>query len=446
MQQKKIAQAISALLLGAAIVVPAQSAHAGEQELLQRLEKLSAEIDAIKAELAAARKKADLAEQKQVEIATTLANAQLTAPVNSKSDTQPLIAKNSAPTTVMSSYGEIVYSRPSKESNQAQTDVARAVLGITHRFSDKTKMVGEFEWEHAIVSKDDSGEAEVEQLYVEHEINNTLRAKAGLFLIPMGFMNTAHEPTAYYGVHRNFVETAIIPTTWREAGFSLTGTYDNGLTWDAGISTGFDLSKWDAKEGEGAESPLRSIHQEGQLAKSKDLSMHAALNWRGVPGLLVGASVFSGKAGHATTDFVANDARVSLWDLHARYTPGAWDLSALYVRGTISNTEALNLTFVGQPTPVPSSFLGWYTQAAYTLWKNDDYSLTPFVRYEQFNTAKTISAVPQGLGWSPAETEKVWTLGASFKIGEGVVLKADWQKFKQDSNKDRLSLGVGYAF
>ena len=88
-------------------------------------------------------------------------------------------------------------------------------------------------------------------------------------------MNTNHEPTAYYGVERNFVETAIIPSTWREAGLGLSSTLDNGLTWDVGLTTGFDLAKWDAASNEGRESPLGSIHQEGQLAKSRDLSVHA---------------------------------------------------------------------------------------------------------------------------------------------------------------------------
>jgi len=38
-------------------------------------------------------------------------------------------------------------------------------------------MVGEFEWEHAIASSGDKGEAEVEQLYVEHEIKPGLSVK-----------------------------------------------------------------------------------------------------------------------------------------------------------------------------------------------------------------------------------------------------------------------------
>ncbi|MFZ6657770.1 porin [Undibacterium sp. TJN19] len=443
MKKTLLAQALSVIFLGAAIALPA---HAGEAELLQRIEKLAAELESIKAELAAARKKTEVVEQKQEALASTVAAAGATGATNGNPAGNASGTASWAQSTVVSSYGEINYTRPRNSTADTQADVARAVIGISHRFDAKTKMVAEFEWEHAVTSASDKGESEVEQLYVEHELNNGMRIKGGLFLMPVGLINTNHEPTAYHGVQRNFVETSIIPSTWREAGIGLSRTHDNGLTWDLGITTGFDLSKWDAASTEGADSPLASIHQEGQLAKAHDLSLHAALNWRGIPGLLLGGSVFSGKAGHATTDFAANDARVTLWDLHARYTPGLWDLSTVYTRGTISNTDALNLTFIGQPTPVPSSFFGWYGQAAYQLRKNDQYTFTPFARYEIFNTARSYSLVPLGLGIAPHEDEKVTTVGASLKVGEGVIFKADYQKFKLDSSRDRLNLGVGYSF
>jgi hypothetical protein len=320
------------------------------------------------------------------------------------------------------------------------------VIGIEHRFDEKTKLVSEFEWEHGVVSADDKGESEIEQLYVERQFDNGLRAKAGLFLMPVGLLNTNHEPVYYYGVERNFVETAIIPTTWREAGIGLSGEFGNGFTWDTGLTTGFDLTKWDATATEGRESPLASIHQEGQLAKSRNMSVHGALNWRGVPGLLVGGSIFTGKAGHATAGFAAPDARITLWDLHARYNPGRLDLSAVYARGQISNIDDLNLTFAGNPTPVPSSFYGWYAQAAYQLFKSGDYTFSPFFRYEKINTASGYTAMPAGLAVATGPAEKIMTLGANLRVGEGVVLKADYQKFSEDTTRDRLNLGVGFAF
>ncbi|MFC5474780.1 hypothetical protein [Paraherbaspirillum soli] len=439
---------IMARAIAIALMATPLAGFASEADLLKRLDKLSAELEQLKAELAATKQKTDTVEKRQEALATA-APATPVAPLAAAAPAAPAESASASmlgPRTVLSSYGEVNYTRPTKDASKAEADVARAVIGITHRFDDKTKMVAEFEWEHAVTSASDKGETEVEQLYVEREFNNGLRAKGGLFLIPAGLINTNHEPTAYFGVHRNFVETAIIPSTWREAGLGLSSTLDNGLTWDTGLTTGFDLTKWDSKSTDGRDSPLFSIHQEGQQAKGRDLSVYGALNWRGVPGLLLGGSVFTGKAGHKTADFAAQDARVTLWDLHARYTPGKWDLSAVYARGTISNTEALNQTFAGNPTPVPSSFYGWYTQAAYQLWKTSDYTLTPFVRFEKFNTANSYSAMPAGLEFATGPAEKVWTTGINFNIGEGVVIKADYQKFKEDKTRDRLDLGLGYSF
>ena len=101
---------------------------------------------------------------------------------------------------------------------------------------------------------------------------------------------------------------------------------------------------------------------------------------------------------------------------------------------------------IWKPTPVPSSFYGWYTQAAYQLWKTADYTLTPFVRYEQFNTANSFSPVPAGLEVATGPNEKVTTVGANFKIGEGVVLKADYQKFKEDKTRDSLKAALALHF
>ncbi|MDC8758615.1 outer membrane beta-barrel protein [Janthinobacterium fluminis] len=438
MSKHMIAAAVAAAFLGAPL-----AASAGEAELLQRIEKMAAELEQLKSELRASVKKTEVVEQRQQALTAQVA----AAPAASGAASGVASASGAAPATVLSGYGEINYNRPTKNASAAQSDLRRAVIGIQHRFDEKTKVVGEFELEHAVVSADDKGEFEVEQLYVEREFGNGLRAKAGLFLMPVGLLNTNHEPTAYYGVERNFVETAIIPSTWREAGLGLSGEFANGLSWDVGVTTGFDLSKWVFNaDGEGRESPLGNIHQEGQLAKSRDLSVHGALNWRGVPGLLLGGSVFTGKAGHKTADFAANDARITVLDLHGRYTPGQWDLSALYARGQISNTEAVNQLNIGQPNPIPSAFAGWYLQAAYQLLKAGDYTLSPFLRYEQYNTAKSFKGVPQGVGVTPAVDEKVVTVGANLKVGEGVVLKADYQKFREDKTRDRLNLGVGFSY
>jgi hypothetical protein len=437
-------------LAAAALVALADGAlaqSATEAELARRLDQLAAELAAVKAQLAELQQQRAAAAPSAA-AASAPAQASAPAPAQGPAPATALASADAAPrpdepATVLSSYGEINYNRPTKHSENAQADLRRFVLGFQHRFDPNTKLVTELEVEHAVSSASDPGEVEVEQAYVERQLAPAWGLRAGLFLIPMGLLNENHEPTAFYGVERNFVETAIIPTTWREGGLQAVGTFDPGLTLQAGVSTGFDLTKWDASSSEGLESPLGSIHQELAQAKARDLSVFGALNWRGVPGLLVGGGVFTGGA---TQGQAPASARVTLWDAHVRWTPGRWDLSALYSRGTISNTAALNAPLVGQPTLIPKSFDGWYTQAAYRLWSRGDLAVSPFLRIERFNTARSYADLGPGLTPTPQPTEQVVTLGANMQVTQGIVLKADVQRFRENKDADRVNLGLGWSF
>jgi hypothetical protein len=385
-----------ALLLALAAAICAVPAHADEAGLAARVEKLSVELEALKAELrqlkAEKSSTSPAATASPAAMATSVeAQAQKSAVGNDSGAGTPLpyamapgspfaSASPGTPGVTIFGYGEANYENYPRNKSQTQADLARAVIGFGYRFDDRTRFVSEFEWEHAIASADDQGESEVEQFYVERSFTPQIAGRAGLFLIPSGLLNTAHEPTQYFGVTRNFVETAIIPTTWREGGLGVTGITDSGLTWDAGITTGFNLAKWDPTSDEGQVSPLGSIHQELQFAKAANLSGYGALNWRGYPGLLLGGSVFAGKAGQAQPDFPSQNAVVTLAEAHARWTPGPFDLSALYARGHISDTAPYNETVVGNPTLIPQDFYGWYAQAAWYAWQRGDYQFVPSFR------------------------------------------------------------------
>ncbi|MBS0469046.1 MAG: hypothetical protein JSS31_07880 [Proteobacteria bacterium] len=431
------------LALAAAPALAQQSPATTQADLARKLEQLAAELAEVKAQLAqmqAAQPQAAAGQGGWNGTATGAAGANAPAAVAAAAPA-PVAAE---PATVLTSYGEINYNRPTKAGDKTQLDLRRFVLGLQHRINERTKIVGELEVEHAVTSASDPGEVALEQAYVEHQLTPLLAARGGLFLMPVGLLNETHEPTAYYGVERNFVETAIIPTTWREAGGQLIANFDNGLTLQGGISTSFDLTKWNASSGDGTESPLGSIHQEAAKAKARNLALFGAANWRGVPGLLVGGSVFSGNATHRQPGFAS--ARITLADLHARWTPGRWDLAALYALGRISNTAALNEALVGNPTLIPKSFGGGYVQAAYKLWQQGDYTLSPFARLERFNTARAFANLGPGLTPDAARTEQVATVGANFWVTRSVVLKADYQRFRVNTQANRVNLGLGWSF
>lgn len=421
--------AVAAMLAMAGSVACAQSAT--EAELARKLDQLASEL---------AKVKAQLAEMQQQRVAAPAATS---APQPASSPAQAAAAPPAEPATVLTSYAELNYNRPTHASQNAQADMRRFVLGYQHRFDAKNKVVTELELEHAVSSASDPGEVEVEQAYLEHQVSPNVALRAGLFLMPVGLLNENHEPTAFYGVERNAVETAIIPTTWREGGVQAAISMDNGLSLQGGVSTGFDLTKWDATSTEGAESPLGSIHQELALAKAHDLSVFGAANWRGLPGLLVGASLFTGGATHGQA---SASARVTLWDLHARWTPGRFDLSALYARGGITNTTALNASLVGNPTLIPKSFDGAYVQAAYKLWTHEDYALSPFVRLERLNAAKSYADLGPGITPAALPTQQIVTLGANFQVAQGIVVKADMQRYRDNADTNRVNLGLGWSF
>ncbi len=348
------------------------------------------------------------------------------------------------PDTVLSSYGEVNLNRP-RSARDAQADLRRFVLGLEHRFDEQTRMAAEVEVEHAVSSADDPGEVEIEQAYVERAFGSTWSGRAGLFLLPVGLLNENHEPTAYYGVERNFVETAIIPTTWREGGLQVTARFGPGITVQAGVTTGFDLNRWNAASTDGRDSPLGSVHQELALARAHDPAGHLAVSWRGVPGLLLGAAGFAGNGTQGEPG--KPGALVAIWDVHARWTPGPLDVAALYARGTISDTAALNAPLVGQPTLIPALFDGWYVQAAVRAWSSSGLALSPFARYERFDTGRRYADLGPGLTPAALPAQGVITAGANFTLSGGaVVLKADVQSFQQDHRRDRLDLGLGWSF
>ena len=423
---------------------------ATETELARRLDQLATELAAVKAQLAQMQQQraaAPLAPATPAAAAAPEFGAPVAAaqPGTGAAPGAVLTTKSepSGPATVLTSYGEITYNRTTRATQNTQADMARFVLGYEHRFDARTKVVTELEVEHAVSSADDAGEVEVEQAYVEYQITPNLAVQGGLFLVPVGLLNGNHEPTAYYGVNRNFVETAIIPTTWREGGVQLVGTFDNGMTLQGGITTTFDLTKWDASSSNGLESPLGSIHQELSLAKAHDLAGFGAVNWRGIPALQLGGSVFSSQALQGQA---AETARITLWEMHGRWTPGRWDFQSLYSRGTISNTAALNMPLVGNPTLIPESFDGFYVLGAYKLWTHEDFALSPFVRWEQVNTARSYANLGPGLTPDAARTERIVTAGLNLMVTQGVVLKADYQRFRENSDLNRFSLGLGWNF
>jgi len=433
------AGALAAGLPSISVAADAAASPAQAQQLEQKIDALAQQIEALKAQLQQLKSQNEALAQQQEQQSAQVQQA-------SAAGTSPAAAAFN--NVSLWGYGEVNYSRPIHEPDQTSADLARAVFGIGYKFDERTRFNSEYEIEHAVSSADDAGEVEVEQFWVDHQLSDQVAIKGGLMLIPAGYLNLSHEPTNYFGVHRNFIETLIIPSTWREGGLAVHGDTQFGLAWDAGVTTGVNLSNWNINAEipvayEDA-APLQATHQELSDANASHLSQYLALGYNGIPGFNIGGSIFTGVA----TPFVAGlpDERATLWEAHTRWTPGRFDLSALYARGTISNTADANRLYPGASNPIPAAFFGYYAQGAYTLWQHDSRRVTPFLRWERFNLGSSYEGIPQGFTADPYATERVWSYGVNFYLNPHVVIKADYQSFQVDSTQDRFDLGLGLDF
>jgi hypothetical protein len=342
-------------------------------------------------------------------------------------------------------YGEAGYGK-FRQSGDATADLARFVFGFNHRFDDRLTLHSEIEFEHAVVSSEDQGEAEIEQAWVNYRSSDAVNFKGGLFLIPIGILNETHEPPIYYGVQRNQVETRVIPTTWRELGAGMHGVLAESFRYDFGITTGFDSGKLDDPT-----TGIRSGHQEGQLANAHDLAVYGALNYRR-PGLLVGGGVFSGNTGQNGASNPALQgvpARFTLWDVHAQYRVAGLDLQALYTSGTLGDADKVTAAmFAADPATAfaaPESMKGWYAQAAYHVYKRGNFDVAPFVRYERIDIRQAEDPA-NGLFADPRNDERIRVAGVNFWVHPQVVLKADIQWYTADKSQNRFDIGAGFMF
>jgi hypothetical protein len=442
---------VATTMLCAAYAVPAladdRSLQAEIAALKAQLQAQAAQIDRLE-RLAQATSRSEAATSAKLE---TLA----AAPASVASSPATEVADTSAPKTTIGGYGEVNFNGYLKDRSRNQADLRRVVLYVGHRFNDKLSLITETEFEHAVTSGDgDPGEVAIEQAYINYAFNPALNVKAGLFLMPFGFINRNHEPTAFNGVERNEVETRIIPSTLREGGVGIYGTTAFGLYYDVGITTNYTVDKFDDPS-----SPLASIHQELAEAKAADASIYGALEYRGVPGLVIGGGISSGNSTQSNAAFRQDPnapdlggikGRITLFDVHGRYQIRGFDIKALYARGSISGAGRINQAFAaanlrdgGDRPIVPSAFDGWLVEGAYDFGLGGDAKLTPFARYEKFNTQAKLA---RGLVADPANRDKVFTTGLSFKPLPEIVFKVDYQKFIDNSANDRINLGIGYNF
>ncbi|MDF2178863.1 porin [Aliiglaciecola sp. CAU 1673] len=324
--------------------------------------------------------------------------------------------------TTIGGYGELHYNNIKDDKSGAhkkELDFHRFVLFFGHEFNSKTRFFSELELEHSLAGEGKKGEVELEQAYIEHDINDTLTGKAGLFLMPVGILNETHEPNTFYGVERNPVEGNIIPSTWWEGGLALNIKAAPGLAFDAAITSGLNSPV----EGSNAFKP-RNGRQKVSEAKADALAYTGRVKYTAVPGLELAATL-QYQSDMAQDNPAVDEASAILFSAHAIYQWEQFSLRALYAQWDIDGAEAEALGRDKQR--------GFYIEPAYRL--NEDFGI--FARYNKWDNN----------AGDDADTEKTQTnFGVNYWLHENAVLKFDYEIQGGASDADGFNLGVGYQF
>jgi len=323
--------------------------------------------------------------------------------------------------TRVGGYGEIHYNNldgSGGASDLDRIDFHRFVLFVNHEFSDRIRLFSELELEHSIAGEGKVGEIELEQAYVEFDLNDSNRARAGLFLLPVGILNETHEPATFYGVERNPVESNIIPSTWWAGGAGLAGEIGGGFSYDLAMHEGL-------KTAGASKYAVRSGRQKTGNATASDFAGTARLKWTGLPGVELAGSVQYQSDMTQGADLTAGSA--TLVETHAIINKGPFGLRALYARWDLDGTGPAAIGADVQQ--------GWYVEPSFRL--SDQWGL--FARYNAWDNQAGLSG----------NTGKQQTdFGVNYWPHPDVVIKADYQRQDNDDgkNQDGFNLGLGFQF
>ncbi|MFQ5904068.1 MAG: hypothetical protein ACE5JO_10285, partial [Candidatus Binatia bacterium] len=350
-------------------------------------------------------------------------------------------------------YGEATYRKAIHNigSKKDQADFLRFVTYLGYKFNDWILLNSEIEWEHGTTSGigaesgKKAGSVSLEFAYLDFLFHKYVNARAGLLLVPMGFINEIHEPPFFHGVRRPEVDQRIIPTTWREMGFGLFGELGD-VQYRTYLMHGLRAKRFDKTK------PLRRGRQKGNRALFEDVTWTARLDYTPTPirGLLLGGSVWLGDSGqNETIGGRKPDAFTTLWEIHGQYRFRRLELRAVGAWGHIADARLLS-DGAGSKGPIPERFFGWYVETAYnilpTIRPGTTHYLAPYFRFESFDTQ---SRVPRGFARDRSKDINLYTVGLSYKPIPNVVLKMDYRNFDTKGPKnvaDEWAIALGFAF
>jgi hypothetical protein len=338
-----------------------------------------------------------------------------------------------------------------KDGKSNEFDFLRFVLYVGYKYNDWILLNSEIEFEHASTESSvtsSGGSVSVEFATLDFLLHPMANARAGLMLVPVGFLNQMHEPPFYLGNRRPPVERQIIPTTWRANGVGFFGELLPGLTYNAYGVTSFNAKGYEA-------SGVREARQSGGKERANDWSFVGRLDYEPNPawGWSVGASTYVGDQGqneHYGPEGEQRRAGVftQLYEVHTQVNYRNLHFRALGTTMLIDDAGLLSLD-PDIDGPIGKQSLGAYAEIGYDILPHilpdTTHSLMPWFRYSWLDTQNDL---PSGFARDRTQRQDFYEVGIQYKPIPQVVLKAEYSiaDSQEGTLPDGLQLGGGFVF
>lgn len=391
------------------------------------------------------------------------------------------------------SYGEVVAAFKDYGINRFQTEgatkehrntisIPRFTIGFDYKFTPKWIISAEIEFEAGGTGMavelennengeyeteiEKGGEVALEQLHITRLIIPEFNVRAGHQVIPVGLTNAHHEPINFFGTTRPESQTTMVPSTWHATGLSVFGTFGKGYgVFDyeamvvAGLNAnGFDRDSWIA-------SGKQGFFEDDNFTSPAYV---ARLDWRGIPGLRTGISIYycnntGANADKSQTYSSYGKIPVDIFTWDAQYRNKYLTARADLTYGHLGNSKAVNERNNRLPgaspysrlTPVAKNALSYGAEIGFNF--GNVFSIAgcptffPFARYEYFNPQKSVDRP-----YSPDHRLEVskWMVGLNWNPLPNLVVKADYSMRQIGTSKvfgkgpfnseNEFSIGVAY--
>ena len=316
----------------------------------------------------------------------------------------------------------------------------------------------QFEYETEV---EKGGEVALEQFHLTYHLNQFFNVRAGHMIVPVGLTNAHHEPVNFFGTVRPEGESTLIPNTWHETGIAFFGQFGRrwaSFDWEAQVVTGLNVNGFQRKtwvaDGKQGLFEVDNFTSPAYVVR---------LNYRGIPGLRLGASVYycndcTRNADASKTDNYNFAAPLVIWSVDAQYR-NRWVIArANVLRGHLDNSYKVGVanTRLGKTTPysrktpvgeVAVSYggeVGLRLKGFVRSPKMPD--IIPFVRYEYYNPQEKVEAPEIA---DPRFRVSMWTAGLNYKPLPFIVVKADYTTRSigggDYNSENEFALGVAFT-